>query len=518
VRQWVSEGSGARAGLRHCVLTVLAAAAVSLLAVTAAATASVRKTTARRVIATKGTIPLKTALLGPNFVGSERDTALAMAKASGASYVRMSVQWRFIAPQGATPPPGFVATNPTSPGYNWVHYDQILTDVQKAGLTPILDISTVPDWAYATLPKPPNAGSPKAADLGNFAKALATHYNGTVPGAPAEHVFMVWNEPNDSRALDPVNANNYRAMVNAVATAVHSVSPQNLVVAGGTSPFGHPKSKKQKWYSVAPLAFMRSLLCLSKGKKPKATCKTPVHFDVWSHHPYTYGGPFAKAKKADDVSLGDLPTMRTLLRNGVKSHHVISSKSVQFWVTEFGWDTKPPRPKAASLNLASRWTAESLYQMWRSGVSLVTWFLIQDYPSPSPYQSGLYYHGATLKQARVKPVRTAFRFPFVAYLGKQLYQGKGKTRKKLPQRIVTIWGRTATSTKQVVKIQRAHRKAGPWANVATVRSNATGIFKASLRLKATKKDWLRAVSPDSGNSLAFSLTVPHAPHIGPWGA
>ena len=28
---------------------------------------------------------------------------------------------------------------------------------------------------------------------------------------------------------------------------------------------------------------------------------------------------------------------------------------------------------------------------------------------------------------------------------------------------------------------------------------------------------LRAVAPDSGKSLAFSLTVPHAPHIGPWG-
>jgi hypothetical protein len=299
-------------------------------------------------------------------------------------------------------------------------------------------------------------------------------------------------------------------MVNAVATGVHAVDRANLVVAGGLAPFGHKKTKNQKWNSVAPLAFMRTLLCLSKGKKPHATCKTPVHFDVWSHHPYTYGGPFAHAKgNPDDISLGDLPKMRTLLRTAVKKHHVISSKSVQFWVTEFGWASKPPRPKAASINLASRWTAESLYQMWRSGVSLVTWFLIQDYPSPSPYQSGLYFHGATLQQARAKPVRTAFRFPFVAYLGTKKLKG-GK-------RIVTVWGRTATSTKQVVKIQRAHRKSGPWARVATIRANASGIFKATLRLKATKKDWLRAVSPDSGNSLAFSFTVPHAPHVGPWG-
>jgi hypothetical protein len=50
-----------------------------------------------------------------------------------------------------------------------------------------------------------------------------------------------------------------------------------------------------------------------------------------------------------------------------------------------------------------------------------------------------------------------------------------------------------------------------------VRSNQSGIFQATLRLKATKSDWLRAVAPGSGKSLAFSLTVPAAPKIGPWG-
>ena len=111
-----------------------------------------------------------------------------------------------------------------------------------------------------------------------------------------EHVFQVWNEPNLSLDLNPVSASTYRGMVNAVADAVHAVDPANLVVAGALDPFGHPKSKKQKWYSVAPLAYMRSLLCLSKGAHPHATCHNPVHFDVWSHHPYTFGGPFGHAK------------------------------------------------------------------------------------------------------------------------------------------------------------------------------------------------------------------------------
>jgi hypothetical protein len=463
-----------------------------------AATGATTRT--RHVIATPSTLPLRTALLDPLFQGADRVQAFTMASATGATYVRLPVTWSAIAP--ATQPQGFLATDPTSPGYSWTGLDSIVEQADAAGLTPILDINTTPVWAYASQPKAPNAGTPRAADLGDFATALATHYDGNTAGVPAEHVFQVWNEPNLSLDLNPVKASTYRAMVNAVANAVHAVDPTNLVVAGALDPFGHPKTKKQKWYSTSPLAYMRSLLCLSKGKHPHATCSSPIHFDAWSHHPYTFGGPFGHAKNPEDVELGDLPQMRALLKAGARFHHVISARPVQFWVTEFGWDSNPPRRHAASLNLAARWTAESLHQMWLSGVSLVTWFLLTDYPGRSPYQSGLYFHTKSLDNARAKPALIAFRFPFVAYLGKKT---------------VSVWGRDATSTKQLVAVQRAHRRGGPWRTVAKIRANASGIFKTNLRMKAKQKDWLRAVAPDSGKSLAFSLRVPHAPHIGPWG-
>jgi hypothetical protein len=474
-------------------------AALSLLVVVAATTASA-KSTRERVISTGGTIPLRTALLDPEFQGPQQATAFPMVAAAGATYVRLPVLWRAIAP--ATPAADFVASDPTSPGYNWTGLDATLNEVAEAGLTPILDISSTPSWAYGTQPSGVNGGTPSATALGAFATALATHYNGLTLGVPDEHVFQVWNEPNLSLDLSPVNANAYRDMVNAVYNAVHTVDPSNLVVAGALDPFGHPKSKKQKWYSIAPLAYMRSLLCLSKGKNPHVTCHKPAHFDVWSHHPYTFGGPFGHAKNPDDVELGDLPKMRALLKAATKHHTLVASHPVQFWVTEFGWDTNPPRKHAASLSLAARWTAESLHQMWLSGVSLVTWFLLEDHSSPSPYQSGLYFHSASLENAKAKPVRTAFRFPFVAYLKKST---------------VTVWGRVATSDQQVVTVQRRNGKTGAWRTVARIRSNRYGIFKATLKLKATKKNWLRAVAPGSGNSLAFSLTQPHDPHIGPWG-
>jgi hypothetical protein len=468
------------------------ALAIVVLAAVAAASGAASSV---RTYSTHGTLPLRTSVDDPfTFTGAQRAAGFVKARAAGASYVRMVVAWNAVV--SGTPPAN--AADPTSPGYDWNWYDDTVGSAVKAGLTPILDIARAPGWALAKR-HGKRINTPTTAALGQFAKALALHYDGK-HGAPAVHVFQVWNEPNLSQDLSPVSAAGYRGMVNAVATSVHSVSKANLVVAGGLDPFGN---KTKTWHSQSPLSYMRALLCLSNGTHPHRTCKNTVHFDIWSHHPYTFNGPFGHATRRDDVSLGDLPKMRTLLRAGVKFHRIVSTHPVQFWVTEFSWDTKPPRRHAAPVGLASRWTAEAMYQMWRSGVSLVTWFGLEDKGGKSPYQSGLFFHAKSLARAKAKPVRTAFRFPFVAYLG----HGK-----------VSVWGRDATSNARVVAIQRRHGTHGTWRTVARIRSNRTGIFRANLKLAASEKDWFRASAAGSGNSLGFSLTRP-SPKLryGPWG-
>jgi hypothetical protein len=182
--------------------------------------------------------------------------------------------------------------------------------------------------------------------------------------------------------------------------------------------------------------------------------------------------------------------MRALLKSGARLGQVVSARPVRFWVTEFGWNTNPPRKHSPSLTLAARWTAESLHQMWLAGVSLVTWFLLEDLPRPRTYQSGLFFLSPSVDGARAKPVRTAFRFPFVAYRHRST---------------VSVWGRDATSDKELVTVQRRHGKRGAWRTVALVRSNRYGIFRATLELKAVKTDRLRATAPGSGKSLAFAL-------------
>ena len=102
-------------------------------------------------------------------------------------------------------------------------------------------------------------------------------------------------------------------------------------------------------------------------------------------------------------------------------------------------------------------------------------------------------------------MRTAFRFPFVAYLGKKS--------------TVSVWGRDATSSAATISIQQRHGARGAWRTVGRIRANRYGIFLGNLKLKqVAAKDWMRAVASGSGNTLPFSLTRP-SPKLryGPWG-
>jgi Cellulase (glycosyl hydrolase family 5) len=484
------------------VLRLAALLSVAALAAAAAASAATQRhhrAYARHVQSTPATHPLRTAIMEPYlFPFDQQQEAFKVARGTGATYVRMAANWAELVP-AALPFQGFDPSDPDSPGYTWAGLDQEVQAAENAGLTPILDIGDPPSWGLSLPRKADGGGTPDITALADFAHAIATHYDGS-HGAPAVQVYQVWNEANLSLDLDPVSAAAYRSMVNAVADQVHGVDPHNVVVAGALDPF---KNRTKRFHTVAPLAFMRKLLCVSKGAHPHATCQTPVEFDVWSHHPYTFGGPFAHARLADDVSLGDLPRMTELLRTAERLHRIVSAHKVEFWVTEFAWDTKPPNPHAMPMSLQVRATAGALYQMWRSGVSLATWFLLQDHPlKQDPYQCGLYFGGRPIGQARAKPTLRAFRFPFVAFLHPSA---------------VSIWGRDATSTKKVVTIQFRHGIHGRWKTVARIRTNRYGIFVANLRLSAAKQDWLRARADGSGTSVAYSLAEPHYPHIGPWG-
>lgn len=450
---------------------------------------------------------LDTGVIDPSaLTGPSAAVAFQRIRSAGATTVRIVVYWSWVAPDPR--PADFEAANPAAAAYNWSLTDGQVRRAVAAGLQPIIAISRAPTWARDA------AGGrgttwPDLRELGRFARAAATRFRGdfVVDGTPlpAVRYWQLWNEPNAGRELSPqfrgresVSPAAYRRMLEAFTPAVHGVDEGNLVIAGGTAPFGH---RSRDIHVTAPMRFMRALLCMSRRPPYRPTCAARVQFDAWAHNPYTNGGPTHRAYSADDASLGDLPKMNALLKAAVRARHVVSKHPVRFFVTEFSWDSDGPDPRGVPLRLHARWVAQALYQMWRSEVSLVTWFLLRDNPlSTSPYQSGLYFYGGKdLALDKPKPALRAFRFPFVAFR-------RGTE--------IMIWGRTPGGSSQQVVVE-GHTKRG-WSRLTLLSTNPHGLFTRSIRPFAGTN--LRArVAATADASLAFSLEPTRDRKVFPFG-
>jgi Cellulase (glycosyl hydrolase family 5) len=397
----------------------------------------------------------------------------ARVKETGATAVRLNVSWKDIAPEQL--PPDFEPKDPADAAYDWTSSDRVVTLAIANGLIPLFDVTTAPTWA--------GGKTVNAAALGDFATAITTRYSGSYEGLPRVKYWLVWNEPNLSIYLKPqvsgkklVGAARYRSMVNAFSSAAHSVRPDNVVVAGLVAPFTFRTDP-------GPLKFMKAVL----------SAKT--QFDVWAVHPYTSGGPRHHAFKKTDVSLGDLPRARAVLNAAVKARRVVSSQKVGFWVTEFSWDSKPPDSRGVPQALEAQWVSEALFRAWQADVSMFTWFSLRDEPQPSPFQSGLFF-----RSWKPKPALTAFRFPFVAL------------RRSTS---VYVWGRTPAGTPATAVVER--RNGGAWKRVASVKTNASGVFSRTLRLTLPSSAFMRAKITDAG-SIAFPLKLPRDTFVNPFGS
>lgn len=436
---------------------------------------------------TTGVRPLQTSVEDSvSFILPDGAAAFQHVRAAGASLVRIGAGWKYIAPQpqAKTKPATFDISNPDDPR-GWQSIDIQVRNAVANGLEPILTLYSAPVWATTPVRGAPGFRRADPAAFAQFATAAARRYSGTFDHLPRVRYWEVWNEPNvGSKAIKAGVADWYRALVNRAAPAIHGVHSDNVVIAGSTSPFENTNA-------TAPLQFMRDVLCMRGGEHPRPKCSSKIQFDVWGHHPYTSGGPTHHAARGDDVSLADLPEMKAILDAAVRAHHVISASKVRFWVTEFGWETRPPDPKGVPLALHARWTAEALYRMWAAGVSMVTWFRIRDDPVRSSfYQSGLYFRGEGIRHDRPKPTLRAFRFPFVAF-------GSGNR--------VFVWGRTPSGTPGRVNVQQ--KVAGRWRTLGVLHTDRYGIFSRIYGTKSAGN--LRAVLPDSRDmSVPFSLHAP----------
>jgi len=444
--------------------------------------------------------PLATALQDFGYTATHLDRV----RAAGARTVKLVIPWRRVAPTQR--PPDFDPANPADPRYDWGTYDEQVRMAVERGLEPLITTEQAPLWAERGTEGPVSTRDPDPGEYGAFAVALARRYSGSHAGLPRVRLFEAWNEPNASFFLSPPYVNGrtyspqaYRALVNSFSAGIHGVHPDNVVIAGAQFPFVLNRSSG---VAIGPYRFMREVLCLSAKLRTVPNCGPPLAADVWSHHPYTSGGPTHRASHRDAISLGDMRKMQRALRAAVRQGRFASSRRVAFWVTEFGWDSAPSDPKGVPQRLHVRWVSEALYRMWQAGVTLVTWYRLRDGPPDGPVQSGLWLRCAGgIACDAPKPSLQAFRFPFVAFRS-------GRAR-------VRVWGRTPDSGPGRVRIERFRK--GKWRRLRTLRADRNGMLRK--RIRGPRRGRIRARMVGSGEaSVGFSLRRPPDMPVNPFGS
>ncbi|MDQ6914819.1 MAG: glycoside hydrolase family 5 protein [Actinomycetota bacterium] len=427
---------------------------------------------------------------GP-FFGDDAGLAFQRARDAGARAIRIYTSWRFFAPGGSSRPSGFDPTNPADPRYNFTGLDNIVKRAVSYGLAPILSLQDAPDWAEGAGSGLQGTVAPDPAALADFATAVARRYSGHFGGLPRVRWYGVWNEPNANFFLTPqfdsagnvVSVDRYRRMVNGVADAVKAVDGSNLVMAGTLFAVDKPGT------AVGALRFTRLLLCVSAQVRPRATCPDATRFDSYGIDPYTSGYAFHRADDGKSAELGDLGALRSVVDGAFRLGHVRSRARPAFWVTEFSWDTNPPDPGGVPAQTLVRWTAEALFQSWRSGVSLFTWFQMEDdqLGGDTVFQGGLYFRcDGGFRCAQPKPGLAAYRFPFVAY--------------RQPGGRLFFWGRTPAGVPRRVIVEQA--RGATWRRLALLRTDRYGVFWRTVR--SSSSGLVRARVVGGEQSPAFS--------------
>jgi hypothetical protein len=438
-----------------------------------------------------------------------REAAVARVRETGASVLRIPVDWREVAV--AEPAPGFEPRDPGSPDYRFAGIDAAVRAAVSAGLTPLLVVSHAPAWAEAPGRWPyayPGSWAPSPTALEAFAAALASRYDGSfsdpiAPGhaLPAVRALQAWNEPNLARYLEPqwVAENGrwsafsplgYRQLLNGFYAGVKSVAPGDLVVSAGLAPTGDPEGVGR----MAPLRFLRALLCLSP-RGAREGCPDPAHFDALAFHPLSVENPDRPAESSLDLSISDAGKVTSALALAEREHTVLPAGAKPLWVTELNWESAPQAPRGVPPALQASWISRALHRLWTAGISLVAWqFLIDPYPAARAgtptgglieYQrpAGLFSAaaGGDPLTARPKAFLRGFRFPFDPL--------------RVDARRVRVWALPG-GARRTVELQR--ETAGrSWLTIGRLRSAPDGVLNVLLRLRGPLTLRLRSATDTS---------------------
>lgn len=338
-----------------------------------------------------------------------RDGAFADIAALGARSLRVILYWRDVAPSAdAERKPAFDATDPA--GYDWSKYDPILDQARQRGWPVQLTVSgPVPRWA--TLARRDNLTRPSPKEFGLFMRAAARHYGDRVAR------WSIWNEPNQPQFLLPqffrgqvASPSWYRRLFLAGERGLRLGGLANpTVLMGETSPRGTGKV-------VAPLTFLRGVLCLNGSYRRNRSCgRLPA--DGYAHHAYsTRAGPFFVPPGPNDVTIGVLSRLvRALDRAGATG--AIRAR-MPIFLTEFGVQSAPDPIFGVSQQRQAEFRAISERLAWdQPRVRAFSQYLLRDDQARAGSASqryGGFESGLRFADGRAKLSHAAFPVPLAA--------------------------------------------------------------------------------------------------------
>jgi hypothetical protein len=339
------------------------------------------------------------------------DVVFPMLKQLRSQLLRINLQWGGV--NGVAKRRPADPTDPDDPAYDWAVYDRTVNYAQQYGQKVVFAIIGTPPWANKAAGV--NVAPTNPLDLQRFAAAAATRYSGTFEAPdgrilpPVRH-WLAWNEPNTPVFLRPQyrrvkgkqviqSAIDYAKICNAIVKGVTVTRVGAAKVACGvTAPRGNNNPNTSR-PSVAPIAFLRAMY------KAGAT-----GFHAYAHHPY-YGKPSeTPSTPPPQGSRGQPGTAVTLGNINVLIAEVTRLWGrKRIWITEYGYQTKPPDP-IFGVSLANQ--AKYLTQAYgiarrHPRIDMFLWFLLKDERRAfieEGWQSGL-----LTETGKKKPAFTAFQ-------------------------------------------------------------------------------------------------------------
>ena len=425
--------------------------------------------------------------------GENPTAAMAEIRALGVDIVRTNIIYNKVyrTPRDRQKPRGFSPSDPGSPRYDWSAHDRLVEAAEQNGLLVMMTVTGPGPFFSSSQPRRcrrnPCTHRPNPAEFAGFAAAVAKRYRGRVD------YYSIWNEPNlDERWLTPryqrtrhgvvdVGGAIYRKLFQAGQRAIARYDParRNRVLFGEVAAIG------------SPLKLLRAALCLDPNGRPftgrlralQGCSGRGARLNVggFAVHPYNQSGigtPRDATKTKNSLPMAYMPRLHRLMDGAARRGRIPRGKGI--WVTELGFQTRPPDPIGVSLDAHARYIneADRLFFADRRVRSVAQYELV-DVPERDQFNSGLRF--VRSRGGAQKPAYAAYRLPIVVTRrssGSVEVYGQVRPARLLP---------AGPFTRPLVQ---AAQRGGPFTTVATPLTNRRGIFRINVnRAGASRARW-----------------------------